>query len=600
MIRQTIAIFLVLSGLLLTLQAAEVSAQLSLDEVAEGKGSILSLTVEGGRPDAQPMVPKVAGLVMKLRGQTQQVQIVNGRMSRAIIYSYLVGSNKAGEYQIPVITVKVGGEELVTKPLSITVTPAPGEGKPAGMEEGETDAPDDKKYGFLHFELVTQDREYVYPGEIAPVRIRAYFPAGAGVSLNSPPRPNGQAFTLHNLSKGPTQSMEVVDGKRYLVVTWYGGLSATKAGRYPASFSLEGTVTVRDRSQRRRRPSPFDDPLLGGSIMDDFFAPMIPKEVMLQTEEVRELEVKELPKEGRPSDFSGAIGEFEFVSLRIPNELTTGEPVQVNARLRGKGNFALLKQPEPQPADEWKVYQGKDQFVAGDLASFSGAKSFQYSVVPKVPGQRVLEFGFSFFNPDTGEYRTVKSSAGKVIVSGDLIVEVEEAVVLTPSPEEIDLAPLRTHLGGVLSYRALSENVWYRVMLVGCGVLAIGILGLEQGSRWYQNPERLARREQDRRLSRTLEAAEVSSNSGDEAGFFVAARDALRLSLAQRVGVRPEAVTLAELDGVDEPEMLALMREADRLDYSGRVVNEENLLEWNGKLRDGVARLTGKGGRYVS
>ena len=32
------------------------------------------------------------------------------------------------------------------------------------------------------------------------------------------------------------------------MVTWYGGLSATKVGKYPARLTIEGTVAMRDRS----------------------------------------------------------------------------------------------------------------------------------------------------------------------------------------------------------------------------------------------------------------------------------------------------------------------------------------------------------------
>ena len=103
---------------------------------------------------------------------------------------------------------------------------------------------------------------------------------------------------------------------------------------------------MRDTSAGGGR-SPF-----GGGVIDDFFAPVIQKEVSLTTPEPPEIEVTELPTEGRPDDSDGAIGQFEFDAVQFPDALRTGEPCQIEARIRGAGNFALLKEPRPLPAAE--------------------------------------------------------------------------------------------------------------------------------------------------------------------------------------------------------------------------------------------------------
>ena len=111
----------------------------------------------------------------------------------------------------------------------------------------------EKRFGFLTISPVAQDRSYVYVGEIAPVRIQAWIPADARAQLRSGIQPEGKAFTLHHVSDRPQQTQEIKDGKRYLVVTWYGGISATKAGKYPAALSVDVTVAVRDTAARQPR-----------------------------------------------------------------------------------------------------------------------------------------------------------------------------------------------------------------------------------------------------------------------------------------------------------------------------------------------------------
>ena len=81
-----------------------------------------------------------------------------------------------------------------------------------------------------------------------------------GPNLRSGIQPEGKAFTLHNVSGQPQQTQEMKDGKRYLVVTWFGGISATKAGKYPASLSVNATVAVRDTAAPSSRAAGWAGP----------------------------------------------------------------------------------------------------------------------------------------------------------------------------------------------------------------------------------------------------------------------------------------------------------------------------------------------------
>jgi hypothetical protein len=512
-------------------------------------------------------------------------------MSRSIEFSYAVGSHRPGDYEIPSIAVTVDGERLRTLPLKLTVRPS-ASGAPQGMEgEGDGPAASDE-YGYLTFQMVDKDRRHVYPGEIAPVRIRAYFPIDSRVSLSGPPRPDGSAFTLHNLTKEPDQDQAVVNGRRYLVVTWYGGLSATKAGTYPASFTLEGTVAVRDRSAKRR-PSPFDDPFFGRSLLDDFLAPMIQKEVSLKTEDPPELEVRELPAEGRPEDFTGAIGKFEFGPVEVATSMRTGEPARMRAQIQGEGNFALLQQPRPLPADEWKTYEGKDDFQPGDAASFGGAKRFEFSAVPRQPGKKRVSLGFSYFDPDEGEYRRVESVPREVEITGQPLAERERAgeAVEPSAPAEPKLAPIRRELGAVSLYSPLTTASWFVPAMAGCGGLAIALVGWGVWKERRKDPAKLARREARLAEARALLEAGEAVRKGDSPAFFAAARAALRVRFAGVAGIRPEAVTLADLTGRVDEGVLELWRVADRLDYSGEAEGAGDLENWRLVLERGMQAL---------
>ncbi|MBK1884192.1 protein BatD [Luteolibacter pohnpeiensis] len=568
------------------LHATQVSASLSKNTVPAGQGVLLTLNVEGGAPESQPAIPQVENLIVNPHGTSQQMQIINGDVTRSITYTYVVGSNQTGDYEIPAITVRVAGRDYTTQPLSLKVGPN-ADKAPEGMADDQ--APEEPgKYGHLSFQMMESDRKYVYPGEIAPVKIRAYFPANTQVTLSSAPHPEGSAFTLHHLTKEPDQSSEIVNGRRYMVVTWFGGLSATKAGKYPASFVITGTVTMRDESAAG---SGGRDPFFGG-----FFAPMVQKDIELTTKEAPLLEVKELPLEGRPDDFTGAIGQFEMKSFQIPNSLHTGEPFQVEAVVKGSGNFALLSAPHPFPVDDWKTYEGTEDFVPEDVASFGGSKSFHYNAVPLKPGEPEVGLRFSYFDPEKGEYRIVKSDTRKIAISGKKVQTPEVAATPQqepPKPKTPQIAPLATELGAVQSYHPLSDSIWFTPVLGSCGFLSLAIIGFGIWKERGSDPVKEAARANLAATQEAREKAALAAANGDAVAFFAAAKMAVRLCIAQRDGLRPEAITLADLGEHEDETITEILVEADRVDFSAEKVSVENLKAWNEKLGTCLERLAG-------
>ena len=77
--------------------AAEVEAQLDREVVPAGNGAILTLKISGARA-ARPVMPEMADFIFQPRGQSQQMQIVNGQTSSSVTYSYAVGSNTPGDF----------------------------------------------------------------------------------------------------------------------------------------------------------------------------------------------------------------------------------------------------------------------------------------------------------------------------------------------------------------------------------------------------------------------------------------------------------------------------------------------------------------------
>lgn len=597
---------LALVGLMATVSAAEVEAQLDRETVPAGNGAILSLKVSGGKV-ARPEIPAVPNLIVQPRGQNQQMQVFNGHTTVSNTYTYVVGSNTPGDYQIPAIEVTVDGKKLSTKPLKLKVLAAGAAQPPAGIQATPPGTPPaseepadtgEKRFGFLTVELADSKRQHVYVGEIAPVRIRAWLPADSRAQLRSGIQPEGKAFTLHNVSGQPQQTQEMKDGKRYLVVTWFGGISATKAGKYPASLSVDATVAVRDtaalKQPRRRMGGPFDDPFFD-SVFDQMNSPMIQKDVTLKSDD-QEIEVRPLPVDGRPSGFTGAVGEFKFDSVEIPNNWKTGEPQQITTRLSGSGNFALMNAPELTPADSWKTYSGKDEFTPGDQASFSGSKIFQFSAVPRKGGEQEVALAFSYFDPAAGSYKTITSAAKKLNVAGADIVDVEPAAAPAAKEPEKKVATL-VGQHSALSPQASLVPLVSRPLFLSLLILS-GLLGVSGGAfawlrRRRDNPRRRAHAAMEKATREALETAGQCAAARDVTGWFAAARLAIQQRLGALWNQPPQAITLAEITAriPEESPVTRFIREADRHEYS-RQSTGEILPQWRSLLDEAMSSLT--------
>ena len=583
--------------------AAGVEATLDRDSVPAGNGALLTLRITGEDP-GKPEIPAVENLVMEPRGRSQQIQIVNGQTTASVTYTFVVGSQIPGDYQVPIIDVMVDGQKFSTQPLKLQVldsaaaqAPAGAPQNPAGAGE-EAEEAGEKRFGFLTVELAASERKHCYVGEIAPVRIQAWLPADSRANLRSGIQPEGKAFTLHNVSGQPQQTQEIKDGKRYLVVTWFGGISATKAGKFPASLSVDATVAVRDtaalKQPRQQRGGPFDDPFFD-NVFDQMNTPMIQKDVTLKSDD-QEIEVRPLPTQGRPSGFTGAVGNFKFDLVSIPADWKTGEPQQISARLSGTGNFALLNAPALTPGDGWKTYSGKDEFRASDEASFSGIKNFQFSAVALKGGARETALAFSFFDPAAGAYQTLTSTLKNIQITGEDIIEVKPVETPAAKEPEKKLQKLFAQHSEMSAPSPLlplvSRPLFGRILALSAGLCLLGsILGWLRVRR--DDPKRRSLLALEKAVREALSNAEKCAADGDVSGFFAAAR----LAIQQRLGAlweqQPQAITLAEILAripSDSP-VTRFFLEADRHEYNPSVRSEISPL-WRSLLDEALTSIT--------
>ena len=125
----------------------------------------------------------------------------------------------------------------------------------------------------------------------------------------------------------------------------------------------------------------------------------------------RTINVKALPTAGKPADFSGAVGDFDFSVTTSKNSLNASESLQAKVEVSGKGNLKLFQLPEPNLPSALEVYEPEfDEKVRTTLSGTQGKVSNNYTVVPSFKGKYPIPpISFSYFDPKTEKYNTLTS-----------------------------------------------------------------------------------------------------------------------------------------------------------------------------------------------
>ena len=262
-----------------------------------------------------------------------------------------------------------------------------------------------------------------------PVELRFYFDASYPVRLPDRPSFSGDGFTVMRFSK-PIEKQQEIDGRIYNVVIFQTAFSAAKSGTLeipPAS--MESQIQLPGRG-----PSGMDD-FFGG-----FFGNMMSSGDIRQTTvptQSAKLDVKPLPKEGRPDDFSGAIGQFSLEASAAPKQAAAGDPISLNVTVSGRGNFDAMGSPVLLEADGWRTYPPGAKFEASpsDPIGFNGEKRFEYMLVAREDQSKTPVAQLSFFDPSLEKYVTIKSAAIEVAAKGTADQSAVAAATPAPQPQ---------------------------------------------------------------------------------------------------------------------------------------------------------------------
>ena len=590
---------------LCSLSAARAQVNASISSQTGQVGVPLQLQyhfVNVGRPADMPRTLMVEGLEIRLTGTSQRTEIVNLQASSMAIYSYTVIPNRPGNFTIPGFAVQADGRQVRTPAVSLRVNgsggrvPPPGPGVPQQMlppavqqlpqqqqqrpprqtppsqvQPGRTVPRTDSGEPAPYFgEIVIGDKS-VYVGEGVPVELRFYFRADCQFDNLQRPTFGGDGFTAAALSE-PEQTEQYIEDIPYNIVTFRSAVTPAKSGELeipPAQ--MEGRMVAPGGPAGL---DPFFD-----QFFQNFPMPGIGRAENVQAStDVRRLDVQALPQDGRPENFSGAVGQFTMKASADPDKTAAGEPVTLTLKVEGRGNFDAMAPPELTGTDGWRTYAPKESFDGNDAIGFGGTKTFEYSMVAREDRSATPSAAFSYFDPLKKKYVTLTTEPVAVTAAGGGAAA--DAASSTAAATDEDLPPATgapndiAAPAAVLSVRAPDFRPWIVsdwFHLLNFAVLAALIISIPYLLWMRKRAKKDARTVELESAVRTAKASWQKATDPVEfyaaAGQFVLARLALLDNKPASLVDPDEALTRRISEPVERRELQSVLAKRDELNY---------------------------------
>ncbi|MFV0224894.1 BatD family protein [Empedobacter falsenii] len=333
----------------------------------------------------QPMkYPPHKGLQIVGEQRSQNVSYINGRgiIEDGIILAFV--AEKEGKYRVGAAKIVINGKTYTSKPVDVVVK---GTGLTHNNYRSNTSQP-----VFLQSK-VSKTNPYV--NEQVSLSVKLY--AKDLSYLNR--KQNFRQGNLDGLSPKIVKSspenikQEIVAGKQYF---------SEEVARYYVFPQKPGKIEIDPFSVDVVLPTTY-----GAEAVEVRSNPVV-------------INAKELPENGRPKNFSGAVGQFKMNASVDKKEVSTNESINFDIEIVGTGNFNTINLPEinapknvekfaPKKRDAYKTY---DTGMKGKVAE-------QTVLVPNYGGEYTISpVEFSYFDPAKEKYITLKSDSIQLNVSG--------------------------------------------------------------------------------------------------------------------------------------------------------------------------------------
>ena len=521
-----ISLFICLLSISLVAQEATLKAKVSKNKLGVNQRLRIEFSIDkqGGDNFSPPKFTnfRVVG------GPSQSVSQswINGKVTFSQSYTYIIQPKRKGAFSIASASIKIGGKFIKSEPVKVIVL------DPVEIPKN----PNDPNYvAQQNIHLVAEiSKANPYVGEGIYVEYRLYVSENVSVydtSISEAPKYNG--FWNQDIKvNGFLVKMGKYNGENYrYIVLQKALLIPTKTGK----LSID--------------PMRMDIVIGVPSGRADFFGNAITKNIRREFASTKKIiRPKSLPLEGKPANFAGAVGDFNFSVALSKDILKANETSQVQVKISGKGNLKLFELPTVETPAELEMYQPeRKERVRVNASGISGAVTDTYTVVPLYKGKyKIPSISFSYFNPKEKKYKTIATEdffvdvqEGKELITLDTSSVRKQEVVSTG--KNFRYIATKTKFITAKKIDFFKSNLFYVLFLLPLIAIPIGVFigkkNEERSNDILGNKTRKAEKLAKKYLSK------AQKQLGKKEAFYEALERALHNYLKAKLGVETAEIS---------------------------------------------------------
>lgn len=410
--------------LTLKVDSSELYANLPfvLHVVAQGfeetpQPTLSKLQIPGCRVTAQGVTPQIANMTQIINGQRTDSRQVT------FVYRFLIEAEKAGQFMVPALTAEQSGKKAQTSPARFTVRAVDGTNE-------------------MQLRLTLPERP-LWVGETVEGSLDWYLRPSPGSRSFAVPLFDQEEWVEIESPAGEPRLQGFRAGSKPLDLPYEQAKATLDATNY-TRFRFLFRVTPNKPGTLQLPPARVVAELQSG-YSRDMFGFAVPETRLYQAvAKPTRLEIRPLPLAGRPPSFKNAVGRAFAIEVQAGRTVVrVGDPVELRILLRGKGRLAGLILPELSamglPAQH---FSAPEEPAAGEVLEDGKGKLFRVSVrLRSTEAREIPALSFTYFDPETGRYETMRSQPIALSVKGSAVVAAGDVVgsppVDTASPPQL-------------------------------------------------------------------------------------------------------------------------------------------------------------------
>ncbi|MEK6451639.1 MULTISPECIES: BatD family protein [unclassified Myroides] len=480
----------------------------------------------------------------------------NGQKSFNKTYSYFLQPTRKGKLTIQGASIEIDGQVYKTKAVTITVGDAVAKQDP----RQQINQVQQQSIDNIHLVAeVTNSKPYI--NEPITITYKLYFNTSIGGYMGKQ-IPTYEKFWVHNINLDgrPEVKQGKFKGENYhYIVLKQDVLMAQEEG----ALSIDPLILNIQAEVPTGRRDFFGFPEYG----------YIEKE--FSTNKVT-INAKALPEAGKPENFSGGVGTFDFKVTPTKTDLKAGEQLKLTVEVSGKGNLNLLTMPQPKAHSALEIYDPVyAEKINSGIYGMQGKRSNEYIIIPQYKGEYNIEpMEFSYFDLGTKKYKTINTDSLVInVLEGPTLPTNKDAVGTDIVNTDELFQPFKTKASFVEPYQTKywNTNLFYILTLIPFIAIPFFIFGINRQRAISGDTEGLRLKNNNRLAKKYL--SEAKKNLNNKELFYEALERCLHNFLKAKLNIETSEMSNENIEEI-------LVEKQIDTDAISEFMNLKNACEW--------------------